>query len=135
MSKHLDSVQAVYAAFAVGDIPTVLAALAPDVRWIEAEGGPYGGVSVGPNAVLENVFMRIGADWDGFAAVPSEFITEGSTVVALGEYSGTFKTTGKSFRAPFAHVWKFDADKAVSFHQYTDTVVHRAPMQADVTIR
>jgi hypothetical protein len=34
-----------------------------------------------------------------FAAVPSEFVADGSTVVALGEYSATYKATGKSFRA------------------------------------
>ena len=75
------------------------------------------------------VFMRIGAEWDGFAAVPSEFIADGSTVVALGEYSGTYKATGKSFNAPFAHVWKFDGGKAASFSQYTDTVIHMQPLQ------
>lgn len=114
----------------MGDIPSVLAALSSNVRWTEAEGGPYGGVSIGPNAVLENVFMKIGAEWDGFAAVPSEFVADGSTVVALGEYSGTYKATGKSFKAPFAHVWKLDAGKATSFHQYTDTAVHLLPLQA-----
>lgn len=130
MSNNLDVVRGVYQAFAVGDIPSVLAALSPNVHWTEAEGGPYGGVSVGPNAVLENVFMKIGAEWDGFAAIPSEFVADGSTVVALGEYSGTYKSTGKSFKAPFAHVWKFDAGKATSFHQYADTAVHLGPLQA-----
>jgi len=130
MSNNLDSVRSVYRAFAAGDIPAVLAVLSADVHWTEAEGGPYGGVSIGPDAVLENVFMKLGGDWDAFAAVPSEFVADGSTVVALGEYSGTYKATGKSFNAPFAHVWKFKDGKAASFHQYTDTAVHQRPLQA-----
>ncbi len=130
MSSSLDAVRGVYRGFAVGDIPVVLAVLAPDVEWTEAAGGPYGGVSIDPAAVLENVFMRIGAEWDGFSAVPREFIEDGATVVALGEYSGTYKATGKGFRAPFAHVWKFAHGKVISFHQYTDTAVHLQPMQA-----
>jgi ketosteroid isomerase-like protein len=130
MSSNLDAVRSVYQAFAAGNIPAVLAALSPDVHWTEAEGGPYGGVFVGPNAVLENVFMKLGGEWDGFAAVPTEFVTEGATVVALGEYSGSYKATGKSFKAPFAHVWKLKDGKAVSFHQYTDTAVHQRPLQA-----
>lgn len=129
MGSHLQIVRGVYAAFAVGDIPGVLEALAPDIHWTEAAGGPYGGVSIGPKAVLENVFMRIGSDWEVFSAVPGEFVEQGATVVALGEYSGTCRATGKSFRAPFAHVWKFADGKAVSFHQYTDTAVHWLPMQ------
>ena len=130
MNSNLDVVRGLYQAFAVGDIPSVLGALSPIVEWTEATGGPYGGVSIGPDAVLENVFMKIGGEWDEFAAVPSEFVADGATVVALGEYSGTYKATGKSFKAPFAHVWKFDGEKAISFHQYTDTAVHMQPLQA-----
>ena len=130
MSSNLDVIRGLYGAFAKGDIPAVLAALSPAIEWTEAEGGPYGGLFHGPQAVLENVFMKLGGEWDSFAAVPREFVTEGATVVALGEYSGTFKATGKSFRAPFAHVWKLTDGRAVSFQQYTDTEVHRRPMQA-----
>jgi uncharacterized protein len=86
MSNALDSVRAAYAAFATGDVPAVLGTLAPDVHWTEAEGGPYGGVSIGPDAVLQNVFMKLGSEWQGFAAVPREFVASGDTVVALGEY-------------------------------------------------
>ena len=104
--------------------------LGADVHWTEAEGGPYGGVSIGPESVLNNVFMKLGGEWDGYAAVPKEFIADGATVVVLGEYSGTYKATGKSFKAPFAHVWKLQDGKAVSFEQYTDTAVHLRPLTA-----
>ena len=129
MNRNTEIIRGVYLAFAKGDIPSVLAVLAPDVRWTEAEGGPYGGISIGPDAVLENVFMKLGSEWNGFSAVPQEFIAEEDTVVALGEYSGTYKATGKSFRAPFAHVWKFLNGRAISFQQYTDTAVHQRPLQ------
>ena len=129
MNPNAEVARAVYSAFARGDIPSVLGVLAPDVHWTEAEGGPYGGVSIGPDAVLEKVFMPIGAHWDGFTVAPTEFIADGATVVALGEYSGTYKATGKSFRAPFAHVWKFRDGKVISFQQHTDTAVHLRPLQ------
>ena len=118
-----------YGAFARGDVPTVLAAMLPDIQWTEAEGGPYGGLSVGPQAVLENVFMKLGSEWDGFTVTPEEFVAQGDTVVALGEYSGTYRATGKSFRAPFAHVWKFKDGKIKSFRQHTDTAIHLLPLQ------
>ncbi len=129
MSTALEVVRSVYASFAKGDIPSVLGALAPDVRWTEAEGGPYGGVSIGPQSVLDNVFMKLGGEWDGFSADAHEFVANGDVVVALGEYSGTYKATGKSFTAPFAHVWRMQNGKAISFDQYTDTAVHLQPMQ------
>ena len=125
--SNLDSVKKVYQAFAEGDIPTVIGFLNSNIDWTEAEGFPYGGTYHGPRAVLEGVFMRLGSEWKEFAAVPDEFIDGGDTVVALGKYSGTYKATGKSFQANFAHVWKVQEGKAIRFVQYVDTLlVHRA---------
>ena len=129
MAQNSDIIRGVYDAFAKGDIPAVLATLAFDISWTEAQGGPYGGVSIGPDQVLQNVFMKLGGEWDGFSAIPREFITQGNTVVVLGDYSASFKATGKNFNAPFAHVWKLQDGKAVSFQQYTDTALHLKPMQ------
>ena len=125
--SNLDSVKQVYQAFAEGDIPTVLGFLDQDSDWTEAEGFPYAGTYHGPQAVLHGVFMRLGTEWDGFAAIPDEYIDAGETVVALGKYSGTYIVTGKSFHANFAHVWKIKNGKAIRFVQYVDTLlVHRA---------
>lgn len=125
--SNLDCVKSVYQAFAKGDIPTVLGLLSRDIAWTEAEGFPYAETYHGPNSVLTDVFMRLGAEWDGFAAVPDEFIDGGDTIVALGKYSGTYKATGKSFQANFAHVWKVQDGKATRFIQHVDTLlVHRA---------
>ena len=120
--SNLDGVRAVYDAFATGDIAGVLGFLSADIEWTEAEGFPYAGTYKGPNAVLEGVFMKLGGEWDGYAAVPDEFIDAGDTVVVLGTYSGKYKTTGKSFQAKFAHVWSLRSGKAVRFLQYTDTL-------------
>ena len=129
--SNLNSVKQVYQAFAEGDIFSVLGLLSPEIDWTEAEGFPLGGTYHGPKAVLEGVFMRLGSEWEGFAAVPDEFIDAGDTVVVLGKYSGKYKKTGKSFQAPFAHVWKMQDGKAAQFIQHVDTLlVHRA-LQAD----
>jgi len=129
MNKNTELARGLYAAFATGDIPRVLAALASDVHWTEAAGSPYGGVSIGPDAVLNNVFMKLGGEWDRYAAVPREFVAEGDMVVALGDYSGNYKATGKSFTAPFAHVWKFHDGKVVAFTQHTDTAVQQQALR------
>ena len=121
--SELNKIKAVYEAFAKSDIPGVLGVLSADIAWTEAEGFPYGGTYHGPKAVLEGVFMRLGSEWIGFAAVPHEFIDGGDTIVVLGKYSGTYKKTNKSFQADFAHVWKLREGKAVRFVQYVDTLV------------
>lgn len=128
MSSNLDIVRGAYEALADGNIPALVDVLAPDIHWTEAEGGPYGGVSIGPDAVLQNVFMKIKEEWDDFTAIPSQFVEDGDTIVSLGEYSGTYKATGKSFTAPFAHVWELDGGQVISFQQHTDTAVHMRPL-------
>jgi uncharacterized protein len=127
--SNLNAVQAVYDAFAKGDILTVLNFFSADIDWTEAEGFPYGGTYHGPKAVLEGVFMRLGSEWEGYAAVPDELIDAGDTVVALGKYSGTYKATGKSFQANFAHVWKIRDGKAIRFVQYVDTLLIHCALQ------
>ena len=127
--SNLDSVRGVYDAFARGDIPAVLGFLSPDIEWTEAEGFPYGGTYVGPDAVLSGVFMRLGTEWENFAAVPDDYIDGGDRVVALGAYSGTYKATGKSFRANFAHVWTVRDGRATRFVQYVDTHVVRGALE------
>ena len=67
MTSNLEAVRGIYRAVSVGDIPSVLAALSSNVHWIEAEGGPYGGVSIGPDEVLKNVFLKLGTEWIGFS--------------------------------------------------------------------
>jgi ketosteroid isomerase-like protein len=120
--NNVEVVEKLYRDFARGDIPNVLGALSPEIEWTEAEGFPYGGTYTGPEAVLQNVFIKLGTEWEGYRADAREFLDAGDRVVALGEYSGVFKATGKSMRVPFAHVMTLKDGKIVKFVQYTDTL-------------
>ena len=124
-------IRGIYDAFAAGDLPAVLAAFSPAIRWHEAEGFPYGGLYEGPDAIVENVFARLGSEWDGFAAAPQQFVCDGDTVVVLGVYSGIYKATGKGFAAPLAHVWKIGDGRVVEFRQHTDTALVQRALEAD----
>ena len=121
--ENVEVVRGMYAAFAKGDILTIIGALGPEVEWWEAEnfiyadGNPY----VGPDAVLTGVFMRINAEWESFAVAPSQVLDAGETIIGHGYYSGTYKQTGKQVRAQFAHFFTFRAGQVVKFQQYTDT--------------
>lgn len=125
MTDAAEIVRGFYNALGSGDAPGAFSLLAPDVSWTEATGFPYGGTYVGPDQVVQQVFARLGSEWDGFAGVPEEFIAQGDTVVVLGQYSGTYKATGKKFTAPFAHVWTVKNGKLARFRQFTDTALAR----------
>jgi ketosteroid isomerase-like protein len=116
-----DLIDEAYRAVAVGDIPTFLGLLDDKVEWTEAAGFPLAGTYHGPQAVLEGVFARLGSEWDGFKVEASQLVAEGDEVVGLGAYSGTYKATGKSFSARFAHVWTVKDGKVVRFEQIVDS--------------
>jgi uncharacterized protein len=122
--RGVDLMKSLYEAFARGEVPVVLGAMDPGILWNEAEGFPYADKNpyVGPNAVLEGVFMRLGAEWDGFSVVPEEFHDAGDVVVVTGRYGGAYKKTGRRIHAQFAHVWRLRDGKVVKFQQYTDTL-------------
>ena len=104
--SNLNSIKAVYDAFATGNIATVIGALSPEIDWTEAEGFPYAGTYHGPRAVLEGVFMRLGGEWNGFAAVADEFVDGGDTVVALGKYSFQREVEAARGRPGEATTWR-----------------------------
>ena len=129
MSKNLDTLKSGYDFFAKGDIPAVLDLFDPKIEWTEAAGFPYAGTYVGHEAVVDNVFMKLGTEWDGYTVAPREFIDGGDRIVVLGKYSGTYKATGKSFEADFAHVWTMRDGIAVKFYQYADTALVQEALQ------
>lgn len=121
MSDNGAIIDGIYAAFAKGDVPAVLAALDAQVEWREADGFSTPGTFVGPDAVLNGVFMQLGNQWDGFSVTPDEVVVSGERVVSFGHYAGTSTKTGKAFRVPFAHAWRMKDGKVTHFQQYTDT--------------
>ena len=124
----------IYAAFGRGDIPTVLAGFDPEIEWREAEGNPYkpdGAAWVGPQAVLEKLFMRLGSEWDGFTVTVRTLHDAGEQVVMEGRYTGLYKASGKRLDAQVCHILRFRDGKLVSFQQYADT----AQMQAVMAVR
>ncbi len=121
---NAEIISGVYDAFAKGDVPGVLGAFDEKISWTEAEGFMYGGTYIGPNAVLENVFMRLGTEWEGFAAAPNKIVDGGDgNVISIGTYSGKYLTTGSSMSVPFAHEWELSNGKILKFRQHTDTAV------------
>jgi ketosteroid isomerase-like protein len=108
-----------YDSFERGDVPAMLGQMDQQIEWKEtdnfiyADGNPY----VGPQAVLEGVFMRFGSEWEGFAVIPEEWLDAGNHMVVLGTYIGTHKETGREVRAQFAHVWGVKTDRVVRFQK------------------
>jgi ketosteroid isomerase-like protein len=103
--SNLEQIQELYGAFGRGEIEPVLAALAPDVEWVEGdiEGLPYRGVHRGPEAVGRDVFAQMPGAYESFELVPQEWV-------------------GRESSQSVAHVWKFQDGKVTRFESFQDTL-------------
>lgn len=121
--ENVKMVRGIYGAFANGDVQKVFTSFSPDIEWVAAEsspaakGSPYHGL----DEVREGVFMLICEEFPNLAMRLDELLDAGEKVVALGTYIGNRKSTGKPFRAQFAHVWTISVGHVAKFQQYTDT--------------
>ena len=119
----INTVARVYDAFAAGD-GDMLAHLLGNTHWVEAAGGPYGGVYSGFGDIAANVFGPIGRDVREFTAVPDEMLSVGGDrVLALGTYRGATGAGALAIR--FAHLWSREGDTIGRFEQFTDTYLWR----------
>ena len=114
MGINLEVIRGTYEGSSEDNGRNVLAALAPDVEWTEAEGFPYAGTYVGPDAIIAGVFQRLGTEWICYRAEFHSYLEDGDRVAAFGVYSGTYKATGKSMHAAFAHLYEVRDGKILS---------------------
>lgn len=113
-----------YKAFSVGNIPTVLAGMDEKIVWNEAEGNEYavGNPYVGPDAVLNGVFARVGADNEYFNLTDIKLHNmDNNQVLATLRYKGKLKKNGAEYDAQVAHLWTLKDGKVIAFQQYVDT--------------
>lgn len=123
MFNNLDLVRATYEGSSEENGRNLMAVLHPEVEWTEAEGFPYAGTYVGVDALMAGVFARLGSEWIDYRAVVHTYLADGDRVAAFGVYSGTYKATGKSMRAAFAHLYEVRDGKIRRMTQYVDTVM------------
>ncbi|GAA2048543.1 nuclear transport factor 2 family protein [Catenulispora yoronensis] len=131
MRTAKEIIEAHYAASAAKDLDGMVADFAAQVEWTEMAGFPYAGTYVGPESVKENVFLRLGAEWDSYDATPEQLVAdeEAGVVVGLGWYTGVHGGTGRAMRARFAHFWTLADGEIVRFEQVTDSHVVREAMR------
>lgn len=115
-----DVVRHFYDNLAAGDAPGALGLLAADIEWTTMWHYKVEGRS--PDAVANGLFKPLVAEWTSFSFESTEFVTEGDTVVSLGEFKGVHGRSGKTSVARYAHVWTVRGGKITTFRQYIDTL-------------
>jgi ketosteroid isomerase-like protein len=133
VGNNATTMRRLYDAFGKGDVPSVLAAMDPQIRWEEPEGiAPLFTDQTGPDAVMQNIFAALPTLFQEFSVNVDEIHDAGDVVLSVGIYRGVGKETGRTLAAHFAHVWRFGADgKITGFRTYTDTHLWREALGAN----
>jgi ketosteroid isomerase-like protein len=123
------TVAGMYEAFGRGDVPHVLAQMAPDVEWIETEAGniPTHGTFASPQEVLENVFAKVPEHFEQFELRPELWIEAGDDVVVTGRVVARTHA-GRKLDAPYAHVFSFRDGKVSRNDNFHGTALWAAAL-------
>lgn len=128
--RNIETVQQIYQAFGTGDVPSILARMAPDVeweRWVQPPRAPWLQARRGPDgvgaffgALAEHLeFLDFGVD---------DLLDGGDVVVALVRLRVRHRQTGRELTTvDEPHVWRFDAaGRVVRFRHAIDPAPHDA---------
>lgn len=134
MNDNIATVQKIYAAFAQGDVATIVSLMAPDVDWEYGQADtevPYLRHRVGAEAVRA-FFEELSANLQITRFVPKELLAKDGLVLATIDIEGRSVRTGKVLREEDeVHVWRFGPDgKVVRFRHALDTAQHASVYRA-----
>jgi ketosteroid isomerase-like protein len=129
---NLDIMKKAYAAFARGDIPTILGIYDPTAELESAgpKGLPWAGSYRGPEGA-KKYFAAIETEADVEAFEPHTFMAQGDQVVVLGVETVRSKRTGRSYETHWVHAFTIAADKIIKFREYCDTATAAAAFQSE----
>jgi ketosteroid isomerase-like protein len=128
MKSNTDLIRSTYEGAPEEKRRNLLALLADDIVWTEAQGFPYGGTYGSAETIVANVFDRLADEWIDYRSDIERYVADGETVVVFGWYSGTYRATNRSMHAAFAHRWTLHDGKIVRFFQYVDSATVRGAM-------
>lgn len=116
-NSNKDIVLAFLDASVRGDEEAMRDLLHPDVRVVEADSLPYGGVSKGPDGFIE-LIGRVFKTWENTEVTVQQVLGDQDTVVLLAEMTGRGRANGRAFRMPIAEVWRLDNGKIKEVQPY-----------------
>jgi hypothetical protein len=123
-------VQSLFDAFSRGDIPYILARVAPNCRWVApGKGIPSAGNYTGPEGAAE-FFRKLDQTTEFIRFEPREYVSTGNTVVALGSEEMRAKNTGKTASTAWAMLFRVADGKVTEWEGFYDTEAEAAAYKA-----
>jgi len=132
VARNLKTVQSIYAAFSTGDVPAILACIAPEARWeswadnrAQAAGVPWLTERKAPEGVA--VFFAYVGQWKVNAFAVKNVMAGGLNVAAEVEVDFDVTQTGGRIKDEEIHYWTFnERGQVTGLRHYNDTAKHIA---------
>jgi ketosteroid isomerase-like protein len=118
--ENLDTVKRLYAAFGAGDLRALLGSLDAGIQWTVPGTAPWAGEGRG-HEYVQGFFQKFGQSASLETFEPRSFVADGDTVVVLGYEEGTFRETGRKWKAHFTHTFTMSSGKITAHREYIDT--------------
>ena len=119
---NTEVVKGMYEAFGRGDIGAILNSVSENIDWTVPgpTAIPYAGHYRGRQEVT-GFFQKLAdtTEFDPFQI--DQYVEQGSTVIAVGSYSGRSKPQKKGFQSRWAMVFTLSGGKVTKFEEHTDT--------------
>lgn len=129
--ENMQAVKDAYAAFARGDVASILSSLTDDVEW-NIPGPPeipYAGVRRGHKGAAE--FFRLLSKSDEVKVFePRAFLAAGDLVIVFGRYAALVKSTGETAETDWVHTFDFRGGKVARWRQYYDSASYAKAYRA-----
>ena len=128
VEQNVSVIQRLYEAFGRGDVPAILACIDPNATWVNKYGqghfpGQWGKPCRGHGEIV-GFFQAVNEAVDVQGFDPYELIAQSSRVVALINWKGIVRQTGKPFEALLVHIWTLADEKVVDYIGLDDATVY-----------
>ena len=128
-AENVDTVRAMYAAYARGDFATGLSCLDPDIEFSQPEDEPGGGTYHGHEGVIQAFAQWTGA-WNDYRVEVDELSDLGANVLARTRHLGRGKDSGVAVEMQIFQLWTLHNGKVVRARMYYDEADARAAATA-----
>jgi ketosteroid isomerase-like protein len=115
VSCNVETLKSIYDCFAKGDLPGILARLAPDIEWEHDWGGTPLALYT-PRRGRDEIpkFFALLADYEFLRFEPIAFLEGGNLVAVPIHVELRVKASGKRIKDLEAHLWTFGADGMIT---------------------
>jgi uncharacterized protein len=89
---------------------------------------PSGEPFVGPDAIVNSLYVKLATEWDGFWVPPHRFHGAGDSVIVEARYSGMYKKAEKPMDSQVCHIWDVVEVEITRFHPFMNTATYQDVM-------